>query len=705
MTTAVTTLAARRSTLVVVGALVLVPLAVLLVRLLPADGAGLALRLAVAGACVFVLPGALVVRALGAPTDLALATAAALGWSLLAVFVALTATFALDRSLRFTLGVLVAVCVVSLVASYWRRSDTAGEKSDHVTVLCLVAAGLAVGAVVWWAAPPISGDAIEHLGRVRKLEEMPRLESVRVSEMFREGNPHPGYAFPLWHGGLALVARVAAVDTSEVMRLLPALLTPLLFVVTYAAGAALFRSRWGGLALLAGQLALWALPPRGSGLGLLETVSGPAHATLLILASAVLALTFAFIESGQLAVLASVAAASFAFTVIHPSYAPFIALMLGGFAIARLLLAPEQRRDATRCGLALGAVLVPAGLFLAWLVPSASGTEQVTPDAAERQRQITWYSTQLDIWGDVYRFAPHAITAAGALAVAGLLAVPLAFFARRTRWAAFVLGTTLPILAVLLVPPLFMLLADLESLSQARRLSGFLPLSFAFAGAAVVLGGFRFIGVAVGLVAGLALQLLYPGEFTYHLVDGGGPRWPVWLAAAGGVAALAAATVARRRRGSQPEPSKWTAFVALGFVAPILVLTLPSLDRGGDTNLLSRRFVKALRTEVPPGDVVLADERTSYRAMAYAPIYVAASEHAWDRPYDRIRDVEDFFSVGPGTMSNADRRELLDKYGATWVVVDRTKPAPQAFLSTLEPVYEGRRLVLYRVPPDLESRR
>ena len=33
--------------------------------------------------------------------------------------------------------------------------------------------------------------------------------------------------------------------------------TPLAFVVIYAAGAALFRSRWGGIAVLAGQRVLW----------------------------------------------------------------------------------------------------------------------------------------------------------------------------------------------------------------------------------------------------------------------------------------------------------------------------------------------------------------------------------------------------------------------------------------------------------------
>ena len=246
MTTVTTSLQARRANLVVPALVAAVPLALLLVRLVPAHDFGLALRLSVATVCVLFVPGFLIVRLLGKSADPPLVVAAALAWSLVALFVALAVTFAFNRSLVFTLALLVGLCLASVVAGLARnRPVEAPGRADVATLLGLLTAGLIVGAVVWWAAPPIEGDALEHLARTRKLAELPRFESVRVSELFREGNLHPGYAFPLWHGALALVARLAGVDSASVVGMLSAVLTPLAFVVIYAAGAALFRSRAG----------------------------------------------------------------------------------------------------------------------------------------------------------------------------------------------------------------------------------------------------------------------------------------------------------------------------------------------------------------------------------------------------------------------------------------------------------------------------
>ena len=63
----------------------------------------------------------------------------------------------------------------------------------------------------------------------------------------------------------------------------------------------------------------------------------------------------------------------------------------------------------------------------------------------------------------------------GAVAVAALLLVPLTALASRRRWAAYVVGGSLAIFAITLVPWLFTPFADVVSLSQARRLAGFLP--------------------------------------------------------------------------------------------------------------------------------------------------------------------------------------------------------------------------------------
>ena len=61
------------------------------------------------------------------------------------------------------------------------------------------------------------GDALFHLARVRKLVSSTTSRCDAVDE-FVDGGLHPGYAFPLWHGFLALVAKVAGVDPTEVVR-------------------------------------------------------------------------------------------------------------------------------------------------------------------------------------------------------------------------------------------------------------------------------------------------------------------------------------------------------------------------------------------------------------------------------------------------------------------------------------------------------
>ena len=89
-----------------------------------------------------------------------------------------------------------------------------------------------VGILLWWVAPTVQGDGLFHLARARKLLELDDLSLDRVSE-FADGSLHPGYAFPLWHGFLALIARVSGNDPEQVVVHLPSLLAPLAVVVAY----------------------------------------------------------------------------------------------------------------------------------------------------------------------------------------------------------------------------------------------------------------------------------------------------------------------------------------------------------------------------------------------------------------------------------------------------------------------------------------
>ena len=103
-------------------------------------------------------------------------------------------------------------------------------------------------------AGEIGGDGLFHLARVRKLEAFDSLSLDAVDE-FADGGLHPGYAFPLWHGFLALVARVAFVDPADVVLHEASVLAPLAFLVAYEAGYALFRRVGPAVAVVCAQVA------------------------------------------------------------------------------------------------------------------------------------------------------------------------------------------------------------------------------------------------------------------------------------------------------------------------------------------------------------------------------------------------------------------------------------------------------------------
>ena len=693
------------------------PVVLLVAHLLPADGVGLAVRLAAATACVLVLPGALVLRAVGWPREPGIAAAASLALSLLVVFFALALTFAAEASLALTItvvGVLVAGALVPALLPIGTLAPDSGDTSVPSNSLLLgggggsearhswlaaagvVAVGIAFAAVVWWAAGAPGGDALFHLARVRKLAELEALPSVGALNEFRDGGLHPGYAFPLWHGVLALVARLAGVDSTAVVVHLGAVLTPLALLVSYGAGAALFRSWAGGVATAVAQLAQLGFSRAGT--GSFEFLALPASASRVLLVPAVLALAFAFARGGGLTSLAAVAAAAFALAVVHPTYAIFVAVPFAGFLLVRLVLARDDRHGLVRLAGALGAIVVPSGLFFLWLLPVVRRTASHEPAADERARALEHYGSQLDVADQSFRLAPEAITRGGPVVVAALVAVPLAVLAARRMWAAFALGGTLSILAILLVPVLFTTFSDTVSLSQARRLVGFLPVPFAIAGAAVLLGRLKLAGAAAALAAGIAATVAYPGEFTYQVREGG-PTWPLWVAVVGGAAAVAGGLFLRRRG---PAAGTWAAAAAVAFALPVAVAGLREVDVSErvDEYALTPALVAAAR-DLDPRDVVFADLAPSYRLAAYAPVYVAAAPpaHVGDtdenRPYERRRDVIRFF-FKPG-VSDEKRRAILSKYGADWLLVDKARRYPKRLVASLEAVYEDERYALYRV--------
>ena len=121
----------------------------------------------------------------------------------------------------------------------------------------------------------------------------------------------------------------------------------------------------------------------------------------------------------------ALAAAALALSVIHPSYTPYVALLLGGFLLARLVVVRAIDPLVKRAALALAAVTVPFVLYLAWLYPVVADDPSTRPTAARRAFEIQHYGNAFDFFGDSFRFAPEAIARGGPVVVAGLLAIPL----------------------------------------------------------------------------------------------------------------------------------------------------------------------------------------------------------------------------------------------------------------------------------------
>jgi hypothetical protein len=673
----------QRPWLAVCGA---APLLLLIGRLLPPEGPGLAFRLGGAAACVLLLPGAFAVRIVGGPRGVGTALAACLAWSLLLLFAIFGLLFAFSGTLGLGVGLLGGTMVVGFALSL-RAAGFRFERDDLRAALGLTALGAALAGALWWATGTIGGslgptvsDALFHLARARKLDEAGHLGSIGIVNELAGEHVHPGYAFPLWHGALALVARLAGVDPTLVVLYLPAVLVPLALLLAYAAGAALFRSWAGGVAAALGQLALLAFAR--DGVGWLQFLAQPGGAARLILVPGVLALVFAYLTERSWAILAGIAASGLAVAAIHPTYLVFVVALVTGYLLARAVLSEEP--DTRRVLAALAALLVPAGLFLGWLAQFVADTG--TPPVR--------FSQQVETVAGGLRLRPDQLAFGGGIRVLALAVVPLALVAARRRWAAYVLGGTGALAVLALVPPLFEPFADALSLSQAVRLGGFFPLPFALAGAALLAGRAKVPGVAAALLAALGFELAFAAEAT-------GAAWAVWLAALGATWGLAVFGFVRAP-SLESAQGRWAVLAALALTAPVAVHGLGHLERwdAPDPYGLTPGLVRALDEDVGPLDVVLAPSSTSYRVAAYAPvrIVVAPPGHVafnTDDDYRARSRAARLFFLEPSTPASP-RAAIVRRYGVGWVVVDKTRG--QTELPTgLTRIYEDGRYALYRV--------
>ena len=453
------------------------------------------LRLA-AATVVVLLPGALIARAVGGRS-----TAATLVFGLGAVFAAWAVVFTVHGDVMLALWLLGVIGAFALGAGFRRPLRVPRPRGGSL----VFAGGLGLGIALWHVAGVVSGDGLFHLARVRKLVELGDLH-LRTVDEFKDGGLHPGYAFPLWHGFDALVAKVSGLDPAIVVDHEASLLVPIACLLAWESGVAVFGSAAAGVSALAGQLGLYVFAA-GHG-GSWTSLALPATSSKQMLVPAAIALFFWFFETRSWVLAGAVAAAFGELTLVHATYAVFALIPLSAFAVVRIM---EWRASAA----ALAAAVVPALGALLWLRPLANESLGHNPTPAALAAGLQKYALELQVFSQHrFRIEPSIVSRSGPVAMAALVLVPLAALAFRRRWSAYVLGGTAALLAILLVPTLFVHFTDFVSLSQSRRAAGFLPFTFAFAGGLALLAR-SWLVLPAALVAGIVLERRWPGDFGY----------------------------------------------------------------------------------------------------------------------------------------------------------------------------------------------
>jgi hypothetical protein len=662
-------------------------------RLLPDTGFGLWLRLA-AATLVVLVPGRLVAGALGQRTF-----AATLAWSVALVGAGLALTFALGASLDATLAFVLtagAAAAVSHAGGYSLPAEKPPVRTRLARPL-LALGGLALGAALWPISGALTGDSFFHLGRIRKLDALGSLSLHDVGE-FAYGGLHPGYAFPLWHGWMALVARVAGVDPTSVAVHESSLLVPLALVLAFEMGWTIFRSAGLALAVVLAEVSLEALtPPHG---GVYQLLWQPGSAAHYLLMPGTVVFFFGFVRRPSWPTALALAASSASIALVHPTYAVFLAIALVAFVAVRALF---TRGSELRRGVyALVALGLPQGLAWIWLQPITAQTVALHLGPRALARSLHHFGGDLVIHSlSRYALAPQLVDRAGPIAVAALVLVPLAVVERRRRWSALVLGSAVALLALELWPLAFPHFSNFLSLSQSRRAYLFFPFAVAFAGGAAVLARLsRVLALSLALACGIWLQFAYPGDFGVRVAHTS-PAIAAWIALYGGAAAIVAGTFLawRRRDPAADDPRRRTSTAALAtllFVLPLTVAGLASWSAPQSPSFaLTPGLIRFLQRDVPVRAIVFADLETSYRAVAYAPVYVV------DVPPSHVANTRpNHLSERKSAVLRFLRTHDLSiprNWHAGWLVLRRDEPVGAIERQGLRPVYQDGGFVVFRL--------
>ena len=568
----------------------------------------------------------------------------------------LAVAFAFHLPFGFTLAVVLAATVV--LAGFTLREPLRFAPTKPYELLAGAALAVVFGFLSWRLSTGVIGDALFHVGRMRKILGVPDLTLSDISS-FKNGPPHAGYAFPLLHAAFAGVAWLAGVDVvTSFIYLLP-LCAVVAIIGAYAVGVAL--TGWRTAGYLAALLTAWDLFTLIN--GLVMQINQPPPFTFWVLLPAAVLAYIAVLKGVRTAAPAALAAVV-TIALVHPTYAiPWLAIA-AGLVVAAWRAHTSIPRIAIGTLAAATAISAMIALWIYWIASRGGGRHTILTHSDEFVHNGT-RATLMYPWAPVY--------GRGAV-LAGIVLSPLL---ARYRTLLPIAGAMLGLLLLLLTPGLNTLLIPVVGMGQFHRFWQVLPWPVAVAAGCCVLA--RYLGRWAWPVA------LVVAAVSYYL-RGDQVFWrePTSFVV---VAAILATLVSF----AWPQRSSILRGPVLTSTALVLAILFGQLHHGLGTVLdemrdgphrsppsalavlISPGAVQFFRAHDHPIPVVLGEEHRLYELIGYANIYAQALPEARTRAEpkaqapERRKDEIEFFT--PGT-SDARRAEILNRWGVDYVMVD-----------------------------------
>jgi hypothetical protein len=421
-----------------------------------------ALAVWAAAALVGLAPGWFLLRAMAAERELGRAGAAPAAAALsLAVWAPpLAVAYVLGLTLTFVLAV-VLLATAGLVALV--RAPPAMPRAgigEQAAGALLVAA---FAYLAWRISTPVVGDALFHVGLMRKLSDVPGLSFAAVSP-FLHGPANAGYAFPLLHAAFAGIGRMAGTDPVSTFRYLQPACAALAIVGAYALAQAL--TGWRAAGYLAAAMTAWDLCSLIN--GLVMDINQPPPFTLWVLTPAAMLLFWLEIRHARRAAPATAAVVA-VIAFVHPTYAiPWLAMAAGMLIGAWRARLPGLRTPLATLALTTAVTAAVAGWL--WAIAIRGGHRHGVLSHADEFVVRSGRALVMHPWAPVFQ---RGYVLLAIVALVWLVRHP------RTLPAA---GAMLGLLALLLVPGVNTAVIGLVGMGQFHRF--WQPLPWPVVGAA-----------------------------------------------------------------------------------------------------------------------------------------------------------------------------------------------------------------------------